>query len=355
MRSRIVSFTGTAGAAPGTTPRGPVAFAPNQSFYGVTEAGGASNTGVIFQVSAAAVYSVVAEFSTTGPRSPQGGLVLANDGYIYGTTSRGGISDAGTIIRLNPLLGSWSVVAEFDGSTAGNPAGELHAVADGSILGIATSGGIGNGGGVFRFSPMGGLQILATFTGKSGVAPGIASAGNGAGLTFTGGLSTSADGTIYGTAAGGGPFGGGVFFRIIDDSPMALWKTEMLGAPNVTDLGDPDLDGLTNLVEYAIGSHPMAANPSPSPTLTQFGDGTSLAIQISRNPARSDVTYLVEASSTLSPPWTVLATSVAGGPFSGPGYLSGETPGNGIKSVLIRDTATTNSAPKRFFRIRVTH
>ncbi len=354
VRTRLVSFTGTAGVAPGASPRGPFVFAPNLAFYGVTETGGASNTGVIYRISALGVYSLVAQFGTTGPRSPRGGLVLGSDGYLYGTTGLGGAADAGTLFRINPVNNSWSVVAEFDGTNAGTPGGELHAAADGAILGLASAGGPANAGAVFRFSGSG-LWIVATFTGITGSTPGAAAADDGAGLLFAGGLTTDSSGTLYGTAAGGGAFGGGVLFRIVDDSPLALWKTANLGAPNAPDQADPDLDGLPNLIEYALGTDPNLPNPGPQANLATFANGKSLSLQIPRDPARTDITLIVEASSTLAPPWTPLATSINGGAFTGIGYVSGETAGSTPKSVLIRDTAITLSAPRRFLRLRVVH
>ena len=355
VRTRILSFTGTAGVTPGGSPRGPLVLAPNLAFYGVTETGGTSNTGVIFRISALGIYSLIAQFGTTGPRTPQGGLVLAPDGFLYGSTRLGGTADAGTILRINPADNSWSVVADFNGSSAGSPAGELHASADGSILGLASTGGTANAGAVFRYVPGTGLQVLASFTGGSGTTPGTAAANDFTGAVVTGGLATANDGTIYGTAAGGGPYGGGVLFRIIDDSPMALWKIANLGIANAPDNGDPDSDGLTNLVEYALGTNPTTANSAPPITLTTFPGGKSLSLTVPRDPARTDITVIVEASSTLAPPWLTLASSVNGSAFSGSGYVSGETSGSGLKSVIIRDTATPLSAPRRFLRLHVVH
>jgi uncharacterized repeat protein (TIGR03803 family) len=186
VRTRILSFTGTAGVTPGASPRGPLVLAPNLAFYGVAETGGASNTGVIFRISALGVYSLVTQFGTTGPRSPQGGLVLGSDGFLYGTTRLGGASNAGTLFRINPSDNSWSVVAEFDAISAGNPGGELHAVSDGTIVGLATTGGPANAGAVFRYVPGSGLRILATFTGSNGATPGIAAADDGAGANAAG-------------------------------------------------------------------------------------------------------------------------------------------------------------------------
>jgi len=355
VRTRVLSFTGTAGLIPGSTPRGPLVLAPNLAFYGVTETGGASNTGVIFRISALGVYSLVTQFGVTGPRSPQGGLTLGIDGFLYGTTRLGGTSNAGTVFRVNPADNSWAVVAEFDGTSAGSPGGELHAAADGSILGLATTGGPANAGAVFRYAPGSGLSLLATFTGSDGASPGTAATVDGAGLAFTGGLAMADDGTIYGTAAGGGTSGGGVLFRIVDDSPLALWKTTHLGAPNAPDTGDPDSDGLPNLLEYALGSSPNVPNSPPPVSLGSFVDGKSLSLLVPRDPSRNDITLTVEASATLAPPWTPLATSVKGAAFSGIGYVSGETTGNALKSVLIRDTSTTSNAPRRFIRLRAIH
>jgi uncharacterized repeat protein (TIGR03803 family) len=354
VRTRLFSFTGIAGVAPGGSPRGALAFAPNLSCYGLTETGGASNTGVIYRVSPLGLYVPIAQFGATGPRSPQGGLVLAADGFLYGTTRLGGAADAGTIIRIDPANQTWASVAEFGSTNAGAPAGELHACEDGSLCGIATTGGPANAGAVFRYNPGSGIEILATFTGTSGSTPGSATADNGAGLVFTGGLVTAADGSLYGTAAGGGPDGGGVLFRIVDTSPLGLWKTTHFGTSIAPDTEDPDSDSLPNLVEYALGSDPNAANAAPAIGLGTFPGGKSLSLLVPRDPVKSDVTLIIEASSTLAPPWTTLATSVQGAAFSGIGYVSGETPGSSLKSVLVRDTATTLSAPRRFMRLRVT-
>jgi uncharacterized repeat protein (TIGR03803 family) len=343
VRTRIVSFTGTAGASPGSTPRGPLVLAANQNYYGVTASGGSSDKGVLFKISPLGTYSVLAHFTTTGPRLPAGGLVMGTDGFIYGSCSSGGTADAGTLIRLNPADDTWSVVASFDGTTAASPAGELHAAADGTILGIATAPG---NGGVFRFTAAGGLQIVAAFDGNNG----RATADNGAGLVFTGGLTTTPQGVILGTAPGGGPAGGGVLFLIAGDSPLNRWKSQHLGSPLASDDDDPDRDGLPTVVEYALGKIPTLPDAAGQPAAsiaTNF-----LRLTVPRDPARNDIVMIVEATSDLAA-WTSLATSINGSPFTGPGYLSGETPGNGMKSVVVRDLVPVTSAPRRFLRLRV--
>jgi uncharacterized repeat protein (TIGR03803 family) len=345
VRTRVVSFTGTAGSFPGSGPRGPLVFAANQNYYGVTSRGGSADSGVLFKISPLGTYSVLAHFTAGGPRLPEGGLVAGTDGFLYGSCSRGGSADAGALIRVNPADDSWSLAASFDGSSAANPAGELHAAPDGAVLGIATGPGAGA---VFRHRPGGGLEVLAAFNGTNG----SASAGDGAGLVFTGGLATAPDGALYGTAAGGGPDGGGLLFRIVDDSPLGTWKLQQLGSSAAPDDGDPDHDGLANLLEYALGTLPRLPDAGAQPPASIADD--FLRLTVPRDPARNDITLTVEATSDLAGPWTPLATSAGGAPFGGPGYLSGETPGGSLKSVLVRDVLTISTHPRRFIRLRVT-
>jgi uncharacterized repeat protein (TIGR03803 family) len=343
VRTRIVSFTGTGGAAPGNTPRGPLVLAANQNYYGVTTLGGSSDRGVLFKISPLGTYTVLAHFTTTGPRLPAGGLVKGGDGFIYGTCSSGGTADAGALFRLDPSNDAWSVVASFDGTTAASPAGELHAAADGSLLGFATAPG---NGAVFRYSAAAGLQVMAAFDGING----RATADNGAGLVFTGGLATAPDGTIFGSAPGGGPAGGGVLFLISADSPLAAWKSQQLGSPTAPDDGDPDHDGLANVVEYALGRIPTLPDAAGS-TVASIA-ANSLRLTVPRDPARNDVVMIVEATANLTD-WTPLATSINGSAFIGPGYLSGEVPGGGLKNVVVRDLVPVTTAARRFLRLRV--
>ncbi|MCW1923389.1 hypothetical protein OKA05_12560 [Luteolibacter arcticus] len=340
VRTRIVSFTGNAGAFAGSGPRGPLVLAGNQSYYGVTSRGGTADCGVLFKLSSLGAYTVLAHFAANGPRLPSAGLVAATDGMIYGTCRSGGTEDAGAIIRLNPANDSWTAVASFDGTTLAGPDSDLHAAADGYLVGLAS--GPGNGG-VFRYTTAGGLSRLAAFNGIS------ATADDGAGLIFTGGVTTAADGTIYGTAAGGGSSGGGVFFRIVPDSPLAAWKAQHLGNPAAADDGDPDGDGLANLVEYALLTIPTTPDPAPTPVL----HGGKLDLMIPRDPSRNDIAFVVEASGDLVN-WSAIASSEHGSAFAGPGYVSGETGGPGVKSILVRDLALP-SETARFLRVKVTH
>jgi hypothetical protein len=141
-----------------------------------------------------------------------------------------------------------------------------------------------------------------------------------------------------------------VLFLIAGDSPLNLWKSQHLGSPLASDDGDPDRDGLATVLEYALGKIPTLPDAAGQPTAsiaTNF-----LRLTVPRDPARNDIVMIVEATSDLAA-WTPLAASINGSPFTGPGYLSGETPGNGMKSVVVRDLVPVTSAPRRFLRLRV--
>lgn len=362
VRTRIISFTGTAGAAPGGKPCGPLVLAADGNFYGITEEGGTANTGVIFRLTPAGAYTVMHHFGSTGPRLPLGGWAIGTDGALYGTTSAGGTADAGTMIRFFPATNTLEVLGEFTGQAGAVPgflpAGELLVGSDGAVYGTTLGGGAADEGTVFRYTTGTGLQSLVEFTGAAGAAPGSAADTDGAGLNFTGGLVFGSDGKLYGVAAGGGAEGGGVVYRITISAPISDWKLAHLGDANAPDLGDLDGDGMTNLLEYALLTSPGAADSENSPAgqIATFPDGTRLSIIVPRDPARTDITIIVEASSTLEPlSWTTLATSTHGGVFTGPGYYGGDSATSGVRFVTIRDTESYSTNGQRFLRVRVTH
>jgi hypothetical protein len=66
------------------------------------------------------------------------------------------------------------------------------------------------------------------------------------------------------------------------------------------------------------------------------------------------VTIEVQATGDLHDPWTTIAISALGAPFSGPGYVGGDNADPGVKSVEFRDLANIESAPQRFLRVKVT-
>jgi uncharacterized repeat protein (TIGR03803 family) len=336
IQTRIVSFTSATGVTPGRSPLGPVALAPNQSFYGIYAGDGVTDHGGIFKVNAVGAYSQIAAFLPNGPRDPRGGLVAASDGFIYGTCSSGGGFSGGAVIRINPGTDTWDVVASFVPVAASSPVGSLIAAANGFLYGLTATGH------AFRYKQSSGLEILAHL-GSGGVA---ADESN---LTHAGGLALLPNGSLLVTIPGGGSGGGGFLANLAPPISLASWKLSLLGDANAPDQGDPDHDTLPNLVEYALATNPRAADPA----LPFEYVNDRLEIVINRDPARTDITIILEAASDLSGSWTPLATSVMGRAFTGVGFISGDNNTLGIKTVLLRDTLAASGEPRRFLRLRV--
>jgi hypothetical protein len=89
-------------------------------------------------------------------------------------------------------------------------------------------------------------------------------------------------------------------------------------------------------------------------SLFTYGEGRRLRIFVPRNPDHNDVTVEVRAADDLAGPWTTIATSALGAPFSGPGYFGGDSAAPGLKTVEIRDVVNVADQPRRFLHVRVT-
>ena len=98
---------------------------------------------------------------------------------------------------------------------------------------------------------------------------------------------------------------------------------------------------------------PTNTSPSIRVDMFAYGDGERFRLRLHRDPARSDVSIFVEASTSLTGPWTVLASSLLGAPYSGPGYVGGDEDSPGVKDVEIRDVIPATQEPVRYVQVRV--
>ena len=139
-------------------------------------------------------------------------------------------------------------------------------------------------------------------------------------------------------------------------TPLRLWKLINLGNADAPDLGDPDFDGLLTLAEYGLNLPPQTPNGAPfAATRFTYAEGERLRVFIQRDPAHNDVTVEVQASDSPAGTWDTVAASTLGSPFTGPGYVGGDSATPGIKTVEVRDTVNMNAATRRFVRVKVTH
>ena len=115
-------------------------------------------------------------------------------------------------------------------------------------------------------------------------------------------------------------------------SGFATWASSN-GIPDALPGDDADFDGLSNLTEYALGTHPTASNTSPGnwsgDTITFTKGATAIA--------NADVNYIIETSTDLgvNDPWTATVTQNA--PNS---------------STTIAYTFTPGSPARKFARLR---
>ena len=207
----LVSFTGTAGAAPGSGPTAGLVQGSDGALYGTTSAGGTNGFGVVFKIGAGGAYSILIHFTgTTGAAkgSVPGPLLAHPDGFLYGSTEAGGTQGAGTLFKLS-VGGTFTTLATFTGATTGakrgaEPVGQL-ATSGANLFGVTRRGGANNLGTVFKVTTSNAFTDLADFTGAAGTRPGANPAG---------GLMLHSNGKFYGTTEFGGTNGFGVLFSL---------------------------------------------------------------------------------------------------------------------------------------------
>ena len=136
--------------------------------------------------------------------------------------------------------------------------------------------------------------------------------------------------------------------------PYETWKLKYFGDANAPDLESP-IAGIAPLVIYGLSGTPHPASRAPVPQRFQYPDGERLRLLLFRDPDRYDVTVTVQAADILGGPWIDLATSTLGSPYTGPGYVGGDSPVNFQHYVEIRDIVNFSERSRRFMRIKVTH
>jgi uncharacterized repeat protein (TIGR03803 family) len=176
---------------------------------------------VVFRLSTSGQETVLHEFTGgTDGASPEGRLVMDEAGNFYGTTSAGGVSNAGTVFKVT-AKGQETVLYSFKGKADGaNPVAGLAIDKAGNLYGTTTKGGSSTDGTVFKLAVpkvTGGewtQEVLHTFgEDKDGKIPV-------AGVTF------DAFGNLYGTTSAGGTYGNGTIFQLTPSS--SGWRESVL-------------------------------------------------------------------------------------------------------------------------------
>ncbi|WP_276503076.1 choice-of-anchor tandem repeat GloVer-containing protein [Terrimonas pollutisoli] len=107
-------------ASTGTNPVGAMLLYKDR-YYGMTDAGGANNLGVIFEWDLVSnTYVKKYDFNSDDGGNPVGCLV-ENNGKMYGMTRNGGSLGLGTIFEWNPVNNNYKKQSEFNGVNGRNP------------------------------------------------------------------------------------------------------------------------------------------------------------------------------------------------------------------------------------------
>lgn len=120
-----------------------------QHLYGVTEAGGATGDGVIFELNKSGNETILYSFQGTTDGDLPTGVIRDSSGNLYGTNMEGGYSGCvgsrgcGTVFKLDPS-NHLNVLHSFSGSDGFAPAAALLLDKAGNLYGTTEYGGKGN-------------------------------------------------------------------------------------------------------------------------------------------------------------------------------------------------------------------
>jgi CotH kinase protein/Chitobiase/beta-hexosaminidase C-terminal domain/Lamin Tail Domain len=130
-------------------------------------------------------------------------------------------------------------------------------------------------------------------------------------------------------------------------TPAELGNAAISG-PNA----DADLDGLWNLLEYAMGLNPLSSDSDGKVAGKLANDGASgpyLMITFRRSLSTTVTTFTVEGANSPAGPWVPNSGTPLLYPQVGPAVNNGD----GSETVTFRDSVTTPAAPQRHLRVKV--
>jgi uncharacterized repeat protein (TIGR03803 family) len=210
----IYQFTG------GSYSNGDLIFDAAGNLYGTAQGGGScgetSGCGIVYELSPGGslwTQTVLSTVSGTNGAYLEGGVIFDAAGNLYGVTSQGGASNAGVVYELSPTSGGWTeqVLWSFTGgSDGGTPVAGIVLDSKGNVYGTTSAGGTSNGGVVYQLTQSSSVwteNVILNFADNAATGPSalaIDGAGNLYG-TATNGESHGYDyGTVYELSAASG-------------------------------------------------------------------------------------------------------------------------------------------------------
>ncbi len=170
--------------------------------------------------------------------------------------------------------------------------------------------------------------------------------------TFSVQLSSPGGATISDTT------GVGTLVASLTPTPWQLWQSGKFTGAELADLtisgssADCDHDGLSNFLEFTLGTAPKTANAPPAVGKA----GGRLTVTLTRNTNATDTTISVQGADDPGGPWTDLARSTSGSVTSVLviGAAVSESPTGTVRTVEVRDAFLMNDPahPRRFLRVQ---
>jgi uncharacterized repeat protein (TIGR03803 family) len=190
-------------SATGKYPMGTPVESADGVLYGMTDAGGISDDGVIFGFDlTTGILSKYQDLNSINVSRPLLGFMRANNDMLYGLISEGGVNNLGVLIEFDPATNTLTKKFDFDGTNSGRtPWGELFQADNDKLYGMASGGGANDVGVLFEYD----LET-DTYTKKFNF---IEEQGNGP----YGTLIQLESGKFYGVTYAGGSYGYGVLFE----------------------------------------------------------------------------------------------------------------------------------------------
>ncbi len=143
---------------------------------------------------------------------------------------------------------------------------------------------------------------------------------------------------------------------------LEAWRQQYFGTPantgNAANIADPNGNGIVNFLEYALGGDPIGGTTGvgilPQPGISATN---RLQITLTRYLDRNDITLTAQAADSPGGPWSNLARSLNGNPFTllDAGATITETGTGNTRTVTVIDLYPVNDPahPVRYLRLQV--
>ena len=254
----VASFNGTNGEFP----EAGVTLDSTGNLYGTTNFGGGNGFGTVFEIAAGSgTATALVSFPSTNGQTPRSLPLLDSAGNLYGTTCEGGTNNAGSVFEIANQTNSITTLASFNAVTGGTkPNSSVTLDSAGNLFGTTSSGGADGYGTVFEI-PAGSNTVttLASFNGANGQGPD--------------GVTLDSAGNLYGTTSGGGGSSEGTLFEIVKGSNAVTTLATFDFSTNGSEpAGNVALDSAGNLYGTTV-----YGGPSDDGTVFEFARGATHA------------------------------------------------------------------------------